>query len=319
MSDKSGQFKKPEFYDGLVLYFHPYSYYSQKVLLALHEKQIEFTPYVIDVSNGEQFASWFLNLNPKGEVPVLQDGCFIIPDSAHIIGYLENKYSKGKQRRLIPTDISSKEFQKIRFYQRTLKRIPIGAISLGSFIHEDLNLNPKPPFIGPIRKTCLETNEKVNRILKTCANQNDVNSGSLFKKVEFQEKRREIISDRVAYQKLLDALETVLRYIENDLKNNSRQKWLCSDELSIADITLGLMLHRLYSLGFEDYFWTNGKMPYLENYFQNFKSRESFQKSVPTTMSIWKDILRKVPSNYKFGAGVLGMALFAATALAHRV
>lgn len=72
----------------------PYLFYFQ-VLLALHEKQIEFTPYVIDVSNGEQFASWFLNLNPKGEVPVLQDGCFIIPDSAHIIGYLENKYSKG--------------------------------------------------------------------------------------------------------------------------------------------------------------------------------------------------------------------------------
>ena len=66
-----------------------------KVLLVLNEKHIEFTPYIIDLSNGEQYSSWFLNLNPKGNVPVLQDGCFIVPDSAHIINYLEVKFQKG--------------------------------------------------------------------------------------------------------------------------------------------------------------------------------------------------------------------------------
>lgn len=44
---------------------------------------------------GEQYERWFLQLNPKGEVPVLQDTGKIIPDSARIIDYLEDNFSNG--------------------------------------------------------------------------------------------------------------------------------------------------------------------------------------------------------------------------------
>lgn len=36
-----------------------------------------------------------------------------------------------------------------------LNSLPTGALSLGSFIHEDLKLTPKPPFVGPARQSCL--------------------------------------------------------------------------------------------------------------------------------------------------------------------
>lgn len=49
MSDKSGQFKKPEFYDGLVLYFHPYSYYSQKVRGVMQLFRIETVTNSLDI------------------------------------------------------------------------------------------------------------------------------------------------------------------------------------------------------------------------------------------------------------------------------
>lgn len=61
----------------------------------LYEKNIDFTPYVVDLCNGEQYSSWFLNLNPKGDVPVLQDGAFIIPNSPQIINYVESKFRGG--------------------------------------------------------------------------------------------------------------------------------------------------------------------------------------------------------------------------------
>lgn len=62
----------------------------------MYEKNIDFTPYVVDLLNGEQYSSWFLSLNPKGDVPVLQDGAFIVADSERIINYIENKFRGGK-------------------------------------------------------------------------------------------------------------------------------------------------------------------------------------------------------------------------------
>lgn len=49
----------------------------------------------MDLLNGEQYSSWFLNLNPKADVPVLQDGSFVVPDSVHIINYIEQKFRGG--------------------------------------------------------------------------------------------------------------------------------------------------------------------------------------------------------------------------------
>lgn len=41
--------------------------------------------------------------------------------------------------------------QKILNFHRRISQIPIGAISLGSFLHSNIVLHPKLPFIGPLR------------------------------------------------------------------------------------------------------------------------------------------------------------------------
>lgn len=51
----------------------------------------------MDIANGEQFSSWFLKLNPKGDVPVLKDNSAVICESAAIIEYLEIKYNGGER------------------------------------------------------------------------------------------------------------------------------------------------------------------------------------------------------------------------------
>ena len=38
---------------------------------------------------------WFLELNSKGEVPVLQNNTLIIPESSRIIEYLEDYFQGG--------------------------------------------------------------------------------------------------------------------------------------------------------------------------------------------------------------------------------
>lgn len=49
----------------------------------------------MDIANGEQFSTWFLKLNPKGDVPVLKDNGDVICGSGAIIEYLETKYNGG--------------------------------------------------------------------------------------------------------------------------------------------------------------------------------------------------------------------------------
>lgn len=64
--------------------------------MALHEKKLPFKSRIVNIRKGEQFEPWFLHINPKGEVPVLQDGVKIIPDSGRILDYLEDNFSNGE-------------------------------------------------------------------------------------------------------------------------------------------------------------------------------------------------------------------------------
>lgn len=63
--------------------------------MALHEKGLSFEESMVDIIKGAQFEPWFLQINPRGEVPVLQDIGKIIPDSTRIIDYLEDNFSNG--------------------------------------------------------------------------------------------------------------------------------------------------------------------------------------------------------------------------------
>lgn len=95
--------------------------------------------------------------------------------------------------------------------------------------------------------------------------------------------------------------------------------WLCSNEFTIADISLGMLLHRLYCLGFENYFWKNCKRPFIEKFFNKLSSeRQSFQKSLPTTFATIKTVWSKTPAVYKFGMGAISAAVLVTSLIAQK-
>lgn len=67
-----------------------------QVLMALYEKNIEFEPLIVDITRGEQYSPWFLEINPRGEIPVLKVKNEMIPDSTRILDYLDNYLDEGK-------------------------------------------------------------------------------------------------------------------------------------------------------------------------------------------------------------------------------
>lgn len=77
----------------LKFYYHPLSPLARRVWITLLEKQISFTPIIINLKDGEQFKPDFLKINPFHHVPVIVDGELRVLESMAILDYLECKYS----------------------------------------------------------------------------------------------------------------------------------------------------------------------------------------------------------------------------------
>jgi glutathione S-transferase len=74
----------------LTLYFHPFSSYCQKVLTALYEREIAFTPRIVDLSDAAERAM-LEALSPVGKFPVLrdEDAGRTIAEASVIVEYLD--------------------------------------------------------------------------------------------------------------------------------------------------------------------------------------------------------------------------------------
>lgn len=60
--------------------------------------------------------------------------------------------------------------------------------------------------------------------------------------------------------------------------------WLCSRTFTVADVGLTILLDRLNRLGLENRFWANGRRPLLEKYYMRVKKRDSYVKTIPSTL-----------------------------------
>uniref|UniRef100_E1TD72 Glutathione S-transferase domain protein n=1 Tax=Burkholderia sp. (strain CCGE1003) TaxID=640512 RepID=E1TD72_BURSG len=77
----------------LTLHHSPFSVASQKVRLALAEKQLEWNDRLIDLLAGEHLSADFLQLNARAEVPVLEHDGRVLTDSWFICEYLDEAFA----------------------------------------------------------------------------------------------------------------------------------------------------------------------------------------------------------------------------------
>jgi glutathione S-transferase len=61
-------------------------------MLVLEIKGLSYESKLLEFSKGDHKAPGYLSLNPRGKVPTLQDGDFILYESVAIMAYLERKY-----------------------------------------------------------------------------------------------------------------------------------------------------------------------------------------------------------------------------------
>lgn len=109
----------------MILYDYFRSSAAYRVRIALNLKKIAYTQIPVNLVNGEQRGSDYLQKNPQGLVPLLEDEGQLIHQSIAICEYLDEKISEPP---IIPTDI----------YERAMMRSIVGMIA--SDIHPINNL-----------------------------------------------------------------------------------------------------------------------------------------------------------------------------------
>jgi glutathione S-transferase len=77
----------------ITLYDFPLSGHAHRVRLMLSLLDLEYELKTVDLTQGEQKTSEFLQLNPFGVVPVLVDGDVVLRESTAILTYLARTYS----------------------------------------------------------------------------------------------------------------------------------------------------------------------------------------------------------------------------------
>jgi glutathione S-transferase len=75
----------------LELYWGSGSPFAWRVMLALEIKKIPYAPHRLEFSKKQHKAPEFLALNPRGKVPVIRDGDFVLSESLAILAYLDRK------------------------------------------------------------------------------------------------------------------------------------------------------------------------------------------------------------------------------------
>jgi glutathione S-transferase len=88
----------------LRLHYHPLSSFCWKVLIALYENDTPFQPVIVDLGDAATRTA-FLEISPRGKMPVLEDDGRIVLETSVIIEYLDGRYPGPV--RLIPKDFDA--------------------------------------------------------------------------------------------------------------------------------------------------------------------------------------------------------------------
>ncbi|MGH7831167.1 MAG: glutathione S-transferase family protein, partial [Candidatus Binatia bacterium] len=74
------------------LYWGSGSPFAWRVMLTLEVKRLPYESKLLEFSKGDHKSPEYLKLNPRGKVPTLKDGNFVLWESVAIMAYLDRKY-----------------------------------------------------------------------------------------------------------------------------------------------------------------------------------------------------------------------------------
>src|SRR5881392_1108987 len=89
------------------LYDAPRCPYCARARIVLAEKGVDYETVVIDLTDRP---AWIYEKNPSGRVPVLEEDTFVLPESAVIMEYLEERFPEPA---LLPEDPAARAIERL--------------------------------------------------------------------------------------------------------------------------------------------------------------------------------------------------------------
>lgn len=229
----------------LHLYHNAYSTCSQKVRLALFEKDLPFEVTELDFWKGEHLTPEYLEINPNGVVPALVHDGEPVVDSSVIVEYLDEIYPDNS---LSPDTPLARA--RMRSWLRYLEEVPTVAIRIPSF---------NKVFVGQ-RKNLTEDELE-----------DEADKRPLRKKFYQDMGRDGFGTDR--YDASLEQLSQTITRMDKAL---AEQEWLCGPKMTLADICVIPTIDRMQDLGLSE-LWDQA--PNVQRWWANLQTRDSFKKT----------------------------------------
>ena len=300
------------------LYFSYDSFHSQKVLLYFYEKEVQFDNYVIDLENGENYSSWYLQINPRGEVPTL------VVEDKYILGSDEIiEYVKEHELGIKSLIANVTKETKIKCIMNKLSELPIEALTFGTAYFPQYRTSDISPFSSKsYRDNMIHINDTLCEMLRRVSKNNagtPVEAILLAKAIECNtrltnygkvEEHKRVIKQ---FTSILDEVEDHLAYsLVFEGNNECALMYIDGKKFTDVDCLLAIVLNRLDWLGYSSFM--GSKRPSLSMWWQNVKQRQSFQKSTNIPLLNLQILRRKLYGNKFKISAVLGiLAAFAFT------
>jgi len=255
----------------LSLYIHPGSYSCWTVELLLTELNQPFERKVVNLHKGDQFKRDFLELSPRGLVPVLQSQENVVVGIEKIRDFL----------RTHPRFSNSAIFK--GYDEQILKKLdsaPVGLITYGIAFHRQHTKILRYPysregFLDEALSYIMDRGDRLESAV-LASNSEEITKELL----SAAENHHQILSSyqkKQEYEAALKVLAALLQFFEKEFERTREGLWLGGVSLGVADIHLGLLLHRVWQLGMEKEMFEDGVRPHLALYYNRMKLRSSFQ------------------------------------------
>lgn len=232
----------------LELYHHGSSACAAKVRFALAEKQLGWASHYVDILKGEQFASDYLAINPKGVVPVLVDEGEIIPESTVICEYVEEAFPRHP---IYPT--SPRERARVRLWTKAVDEELHPACSAITYVVSHRH--------AILRNGVSDFETFLN--------------GGAREGVAARTLKWQWIQEGLAAPGAADKIRLYDAYLHQMERALKTSLWLVGESFSMADIALAPYVNRLSVLAMEG-MWTDGRLPRVAAWFERVRERATF-------------------------------------------
>lgn len=236
---------------------------SQKVRLALAEKQIAFEGRVLNLRRFEQLRQEFLALNPDGVVPVLVHCGAVIRESTIINDYLDDAFPQVPLR---PGDACGRA--RVAMWNRFIDDVPTLAVKLPSF-----QRNMRPFLLG-----------QSPEVLQAAF--------ARFPDPETARRWRQAAVDGIPEPELARAHARLARTLERIEHALQAGPWLIGDRYTLADINMVPFVHRMAS--FDEYPLGDpgtSCWPAVADWYARIRARPAFARAQFVEQTTVRDLL----------------------------